>query len=96
MQDPCDNSSPLNDSPQFEAESTLCSSIFDKYKLGGALPNAPFRLFDGCGGEGWAEESSASGRVKVRGPYRKYSCQEKQEAVERVSTSLGRFKMAKM
>lgn len=34
-------------------------------------------------------------KQKMRGPYRKYTCQEKQQAVERVSNKLYRFKMGK-
>jgi len=65
----------------------MCSSIFEKYKQGSALPNAPFKLFEMMPSFTSAEDDSSNDErnQKIRGPYRKYTCLEKQEAVERVS-----------
>lgn len=60
------------------------ASLFLKYKEGKALPNAPFKLVELNHLSTSADEDSnlPENRHKVRGPYRKYTCQEKHEAVE--------------
>lgn len=61
-------------------------SIFDKYKHGLAHANAPFKLFEtNCSTSGDEDdEISEKGDRKMRGPYRKYTYDEKMQAVERV------------
>ena len=61
-------------------------TIFDKYKLGLAHTKAPFRLFETNCSTSCDEESDSDeqGDRKVRGPYRKYTYEEKMQAVERV------------
>lgn len=73
----------------------LPSSLFEKYKQGLAHHLAPFRLFP-APPLSFATSMSTSGEEmdshsadddptrKTRGPYRKYTCREKMEAVERV------------
>lgn len=61
-------------------------NIFDKYKLGLAHTKAPFRLFETNCSTSCDEESDSDeqGDRKIRGPYRKYTYEEKMQAVERV------------
>lgn len=70
-------------------------SLFDKYKLGLAHLKAPFRLFDTSCSTCCEEESESDSHPdrKARGPYRKYTFEEKMQAVQRVSPSLCRYKM---
>ena len=63
------------------------TSLFMKYKEGKALPSAPFKLFElqpTCSSTD-EEFSAGQGKNRVRGPYRKYTCKEKEEAVQCVS-----------
>ena len=61
-------------------------SIFAKYKFGTVGTNAPFKLFESnCSTSGEEESDDDSDDDKrVRGPYRKYTIDEKMQAVERV------------
>lgn len=63
------------------------ASLFLKYKEGKALPNAPFKLVELLHVSTSADEDSSptENKQKARGPYRKYTCQEKHEAVQCVS-----------
>lgn len=74
------------------------STLFLKYKEGKALPNAPFKLVELLPMSTSIDEDSSSteNKHRVRGPYRKYTCQEKQEAVECVHFVSHRSKTAKM
>ena len=62
-------------------------SIFTKYKFGMVGTGAPFKLFESnCSTSGDEDSESDSGDEKrVRGPYRKYTIDEKMQAVERVN-----------
>ena len=61
-------------------------SIFSKYKFGTVGTNAPFKLFESnCSTSGDEDSDDESGDDKrARGPYRKYTIDEKMQAVERV------------
>ena len=63
----------------FIFEHYQAASLFRKYKEGKAPNNAPFKLFDQH--TNWIstdeECSPYSSKNKVRGPYRKYTCDEK-------------------
>ena len=61
-------------------------SIFSKYKCGMVGSNAPFKLFESnCSTSGDQDsDDDETNKKKVRGPYRKYTIEEKMKAVERV------------
>ena len=70
-------------------DSATCTeqeTIFDKYKVGRAHLLAPFRLFEtnSCTSCDEGEDSDSKEDQKIRGPYRKYSYEEKMMAVDRV------------
>ena len=69
-------------------------TLFEKYKLGLAHLNAPFRLFDSASStsceEEWDSEEQPGAERRARGPYRKYTIEEKIQAVQRVTHPLGR------
>ena len=56
----------------------LVPEIFAKYTSGREQPNMPFRLFEA------APAPTKLGRGGVRGPYRRYSPEEKQAIIDRV------------
>ena len=78
----------LSNISPFVLDHYQASSLFRKYKEGKAPSNAPFKLFEQVNWMSTDEECSPfSSRAKVRGPYRKYTYSEKEEAVKCVSFS---------
>lgn len=61
-------------------------SIFSKYKFGQVGNNAPFKLFESnCStSQDYDSDDESGDGKKGRGPYRKYTVEEKMRAVERV------------
>jgi hypothetical protein len=74
------------------------ATLFLKYKEGKAMPNAPFKLFESQPTFTSTDEeyTPVQSKHRVRGPYRKYSCQEKEQAVECVLDFLCRSGTEKM
>ena len=73
-------------------------SIFDKYRLGRASLQAPFRLFETNSNTSCHDESDSEDGDdrRIRGPYRKYTSDEKMKVVQRVPLFLYRFWPEKM
>ena len=73
----------LSDTVYNDSSEASETALFQKYKEGKALPNAPFKLVALMPMSSEADDNFSYGQGKqgVRGPYRKYTCQEKQQAV---------------
>ena len=79
----------LSSALPFISEHYQGASLFRKYTEGRASSNAPFKLFEQQANWISTDEdcSQFSPKLRARGPYRKYTCEEKYEAVKCVSVS---------